>query len=171
MRVPAIAWQRQRWRIDPLAIGAAVMVVAVTAGLVQWKQRIDADEIRRNHQLTRLAALTSSASKSASPAQKQRGPDELRVLNAQIHLLNRDWPQLLNAIAPSSRDIRLLSLDVDPGTAAIRITGQATTLAMANSYARSLEAANPLRKVRLVLLERRPGGVFFELTANWAVST
>ncbi len=92
----------------------------------------------------------------------------MRQMQQQVGLLNRDWAALTQALLPADNDIRLLSLDVNPSTSAVRVIGLAGSPVRANSYAQALEArADTLHEVRLLQVERQSDGVRFEVGAQW----
>jgi len=138
------------------------------SALLHWKRGLDAEVARRERQLQQLAALASRAPPRRPPP-PALGPAAVRQLREQMVLLNRNWIHLSDLLAPHGQDVRLLGMDVNPATGAVRVTGRASTTLVANAYAESLGKRNgALQHVRLLGTERRPDGIRFEVAAQWA---
>jgi hypothetical protein len=168
MNSPRLRWQRQRRIADPRVIAVAALLLIAAMAVIHWKNKLDADLTRRQDQLQRVESLLAAAHVQSPVQQPELGHDGARQLGEQFALLNKDWPRLLNAIVPNKRQVKLLSVDVNPDTAAIRVTGRAPDLMNANDYAQWLETAgSPIGDVRVIVFERRPDGIYFEIGAKW----
>jgi len=165
---PNLRWLRHRRAVDPRAIGAAALALLVAVTEIHWKSAVDADLARRRNQLQRVEALSAAAHAQLPVQQPALGHDGARQLSEQFALLNKDWPRLLNAVVPSRHEVKLLSVDINPDTAVIRVTGRAPSLLLANDYAQWLETTgSPIGDVRVIVFERRPDGIYFEIGAKW----
>lgn len=166
--LPALRWTLQRRRIGPAAIAMLALVAVASWVLLGWQRDADAELDRRELLIERAAARTStmpSRRPTPRPALSAAGS---RQLQEQMALLNRDWATLLDVLTPRGRDVKMLGLDINPATGAVRVTGQASTSTLANAYAASLgKHAAVVHRVRLLVLERRPDGVRFEVGAQW----
>lgn len=168
-RLPRIEWRMSR--ALPGLPGVVVLAcIAIAIGVLALR---NADIQRRLAQHERLlaSAMTRQLARPVlrEAAGSKRSASELRQLRAQIALLNRDWLNLLENIVPAEGQVRLLGVDVDATTAAVRVTGRASDAAVANDYAKGLQArGRGLHDVRLLLLERKSDGVHFEVSAQWA---
>lgn len=89
-------------------------------------------------------------------------------LNRQVGMINRDWGRLLSTLVPETDEVRLLSIDVEPVTGVIRVSGASDSAERANAYSALLEARAVVGDVRLLSLERNGTRVVFEVTARWA---
>lgn len=167
-RLPRLQWTLRRRAVGPAAIVLVVLVAVAAWALTGWKRDVDA-ELGRREQLLERAAARSSADHSRRPTPPMAlSPAGSRQLHEQMALLNKDWVALLGVLTPRGRDVKLLGMDINPGTGAVRVTGQAATSALANAYAASLgKRADAVHRVRLLVLERRPDGIRFEVSAQW----
>ncbi|MDR0181443.1 hypothetical protein [Lysobacter arvi] len=146
----------------------ACIAIAIGA-LAYWNAGMDRRLAQRERLLESAMARQLARPVLRESAGSKRSAGELRQLRAQIALLNRDWVKLLGDIVPAEGDVRLLGVDVNAATAAIRVTGRASDSAVANDYAKELQArGRGLHEVRLLLLERKSDGVHFEVSAQWA---
>lgn len=166
---PNLEWTlRRRW-IGPFSILLIVLVIVIAGVLVHWKRQVDAELERREGQLERMVSLSLAAPTRRTRPMPARSATATRQISEQVALLNRDWVQLLKAVTPQRRDVKLLGMDINPGTGAIRVSGRATTAAIANAFAESLEQrGDRVQRVRLLVLGRKPDGVDFEVSAQWA---
>lgn len=166
-RLPDLQWTLRRRAVGPVAIMLSMLVAIASWALSGWKRDMDA-ELNRQEQRLERAALSSSG-RSPRPTQRAAlSPAGTRQLQAQMAQLNRDWPTLLGVLTPRGRDVKLLGMDINPGTGAVRVTGRAATSTLANAYAASLgKHAGVVHRVRLLALERRSDGVRFEVSAQW----
>ncbi|GAB3094106.1 hypothetical protein [Lysobacter terrae] len=163
-----LEWQPRRSRGGVRALVIAALLAAGVLALLDWKQDLDARRIDQELRAERAARLASrSAGRPIEPTTSLSAAG-MRQINAQIALLNRDWAQLLQMLAPKNDRVRLLATDVNPTTGAIRVDGSADSAAGANAYAESLQKrSRQLTNVRLLLLEREAGTIKFEVTAQW----
>ena len=146
---------------------AAALLVAVGA-VLEWKQGIDEQQAQQARRLLQAERMAASSSPRAVQPTPRMSPAAVRQVNAQIALLNREWAALLRHLAPAGAEAQLLTLDVNPATGAVRMTGSADNAAKANAYAERLQrSAARLDNVRLLLLERKSAQVEFEVTAQW----
>jgi hypothetical protein len=164
--VPRLHWtlqHRMRWP----AVGVLVLAVALGAGLVAWKQQLDARLATSQERLARADA--QAALVAARDARPTHAPSAMaaRQLEEQLALLNRDWVALSSRLVPREAGVRLLGLDANPATGALRVTGSAPSAEHANAYAEQLGGDTGLRDVRLLGLERSGSLVKFEVGAQW----
>lgn len=137
--------------------------------LAYWRSGLDARLQQSERRLEQAMSRRPEMRIPRPAADAKRSASELRQLQVQIALLNRDWVKLLQELVPAKGNVRLLEVDVNSATAAIRITGRAGDSNEANAYAEALQARGDLlRDVRLLLLERKNGGIHFEVSARWA---
>lgn len=165
MIAPRLQWRpSRRWPWRPLMVAAACAIVA--AGLAGWQHRLDRQLAARQALLDRLIA--SGQALPATVAPQALSPGAAREMQQQRLLLARDWGQLSSRLAPvASEDIRLLEVDANPASGALRLTGVASSALQANAYAERLAGAGTLRRVRLLALERHADGIRFEVGARW----
>lgn len=157
-RRPGWRW----WLVVGLLLAA---LLAAAWGRQQVGARLAASEAR----LKAIARAQSGGRAARVPATTGLNATGIREVNAQVALLNRDWSTLLNGLEPPDEAVKLLALDINPATGAVRIGGSAATPSAANAYAQALqERLAPLRDVRLLLLERQAGRIDFEVTAQWS---
>lgn len=160
-----LSWRQSR-RVSWPVLAMLLAGVASAMGLLAWAHHMDGQRAVRESQLRRLSA--SRRHPPAVPTKAPLDPAALRQMQQQIGLLNRDWASLTQALLPADKDIRLLSLDINPASSAVRIIGLAGSPVRANDYAQTLEArADTLHEVRLLLVERQGDGVRFEVGAQW----
>jgi hypothetical protein len=165
-RPPSLHWTWRRspsWRV---AIAALVTVAAI-AGLLAWQAAIATRMQRAQSRLDRVDALAAQAAARVAHPADAPSPTASRQLGEQLQLLNRDWVTLSARLVPRASEVRLLGLDVNPGTGVLRVSGRAPTAELANAYAEELGKVAMLREVRLLALERREGVVNFEVGATW----
>jgi hypothetical protein len=168
-RLPDLAWTLGGSRSGLRALVLAMLMGASCFVVLYWKQGLDAQRVEHARRLERLAQLSLLRSARPSAAAPPLSVAGMRQVNQQIALLNRDWAGLLGQLAPASHHVKLLAMDVNPATGALRITGGADDAAQANAYAEWLQRRGAmLRDVRLMLLERKAGHVQFEVTAQWS---
>lgn len=166
MTAPRLEWRpARRWPWRPLMVAAACATVA--AGLATWQHQLDRQLAARQALLDRLASSRQAPPRAAAPP--PLSPGAAREVRQQRLLLARDWGQLSSRLAPvASEDIRLLEIDANPASGALRLTGVASTALEANAYAERLAGAGgTLRRVRLLGLERHADGIRFEVGAQW----
>lgn len=166
MIAPRLQWRpSRRWSWRPLLVAAAC--AAAAAGLAAWQHRVDRQLEARQALLDRLAASRQAPPRAAAPVPLSLGA--AREERQQRLLLARDWGELSSRLAPlAAEDIRLLEVDANPATGALRLTGVASTALQANAYAQRLAGAGgTLRRVRLLGLERQADGIRFEVGAQW----
>lgn len=165
--LPQWQWWFAR-RPSPVWLAILMAGLACAGGLTYAKLHLDAQLARRTQQLARLQELSALATPRPKPAPAMLSPAASRQLDRQVALLNRDWVRLSTLLAPKDQAIRLLGMDVDPATGAIRISGTVDSATAANAYAKKLSRhAESLRQVRLLGLERRAEGTHFEIGAQW----
>lgn len=165
---PRLRWNATR-RLSWPAIAVLAVCLVVGAGLLQVKRGFDAQIVQREVRLARAAEVSARAAALRAKPPAAPSATALRQLQEQVRLINRNWEGLTVLLAPSSRDVRLLGMDVNPGTGAVRVTGRASNAVVANAYAEALGhgSSGRLQRVRLVLLERRADGIKFEVSAQW----
>ncbi|MBU8975701.1 MULTISPECIES: hypothetical protein [unclassified Lysobacter] len=167
--LPRIEWRLGAQRPGALACALLACVVLTIGVLAYARSGVDARLQHRERQLDKAMQRRPAATPRRAPPSEQRSATQVRQLQSQIALLNRDWVKLLQEIVPAKGAVRLLGVDVNATTAAIRITGHAGDSAEANAYAEALQArGHGLHDVRLLLLERKNGGIHFEVSARWA---
>jgi hypothetical protein len=160
-------WQPGRGTGRLRAAAMAVALLLALAAVLQWKQSIDTERAQQERRLLQVERLAADATPRVVRPTPRMSPAAVRQVNSQIGLLNREWPSLLRQMVPTG-DVELLTLDVNPATGAVRMTGAARDAALANAYAERLQrGAAQLGNVRLMLLERKAGQVEFEVTAQW----
>ncbi|ODU66878.1 MAG: hypothetical protein ABT16_00450 [Rhodanobacter sp. SCN 65-17] len=148
-----------------LLLGACAITIAA---LWYVKASLDKQLTEREVQLDRMIALAARHAPPRPAPRKVLSPAAQHQLDRQIGLLNRDWTLLSKRIAPDSRQISLLGMDVDPATGSIHVSGLADSTTIANIYARSLSQQTAvLRQVRLLQLAKGDDGIRFEISAQW----
>lgn len=165
--LPQLQWQPSRRLSAPLLVllGASLMA---GAALLYWQVRLEAQVTQRGLQLARVLELSARTMPDRKLAVPALSPAAEHQLSRQVALLNRDWTQLSESLAPSDDEVRLLGMDVDPVSGVVRITARADSTTEANMYAESLsKRIDTLRHVRLLGLERRVDGIRFEISAQW----
>ena len=166
-QLPQWQWLLSSRPSRPL-LALLVAGLVVVGGLLYWKAGLDAQLARRAQQLARVQELAARSIPRAKPPLPPLSPAATRQLDRQVALLNRDWSQLSGLLAPHDQAVRLLGMDVDPATGAIRVSGSVGSATVANTYAQTLSRqADALRQVRLLGLERRVDGIHFEISAQW----
>jgi hypothetical protein len=168
VRVPELEWRLHRAPVRPWIW--LVLALAIVAQVFLQKARA-AMEVRAS--IAEAALEHALAEALAAPARTRpmqaRSPAELRQLRTQIALFNRDWVELFANVSPAAPEVRLLEVDVNAETGAIGLAGIAPDADAANLYAEALQKnAKRLGDVNLLLLERRPEGIRFEVAARWA---
>lgn len=166
--VHELQWQlrgrRPGWRWW-LAVGVLLAALLVAAWC-SWQ--VDARLAASEARLLEIARTQSGDRTARVPETTGLNASGIREVNAQVALLNRDWSSLLNGLAPADDAVKLLAMDINPATGAVRIDGSAATSSAANAYAQALqERSARLRDVRLLLLERQAGRIEFEVSAQW----
>lgn len=167
MIAPRLQWRpSRRWPWRPLMVAAACAIAV--AGLATWRHHLDRQLAARQALLERLTASRRAPPRTAAPA--SLSPGAAREMRQQRLLLARDWGRLSSGLAPkASEDIRLLEVDANPASGAVRVTGVASSALQANAYAERLAGAGGmLRRVRLLGLERHAEGIRFEVGAQWS---
>ncbi|WP_369348347.1 hypothetical protein [Stenotrophomonas sp. JAG2] len=101
-----------------------------------------------------------------TPAAPPLSPGAAESIRTELALLNRDWSTLLGALVPRA-GVRLLSLDVNPASGAVRIVAEADDREAVTAFAQGLEATAPLAQVRLLRIEQQVAGLTFEVDAQW----
>jgi Tfp pilus assembly protein PilN len=171
--VPPVQIDFLRPAVRPPVFGRVVLVVGLVLLGVAYAEYAavegDLAEWRAQLERTQRALERSAASRQETPEAVEARKAADRVLRA----LNAPWGTFLSGIeAAAHDDVALLSLQADPGSAAVRVSGEARNFAAMTAYVRRLEAAPVLTEVRLSGHEvrqqdpRRP--VAFALTAKWA---
>lgn len=161
------AWLLGRRNLSLPLLFLIALIVALICVLLRWKLSIDGQAGAREQQVSRLSRDAPTVQMPDSKPTYALSPAGLAQLSGQVALLNKDWAGLLNAFVPQS-EIRLLGMDINPTTGSVRISGIAATSAVANNYAEALEhEVGALHQVRLLVIERRPDGIHFEVSAQW----
>lgn len=160
-------WQLRRRRPSAWILGLLLLSALGVAVLVRTKSHLD-DRLERSEQQLERGLTRSVTATRKIMAKPTYTTSELRQLHAQIALLNRDWVAFLEELVPGEHEVKLLGLEVNAATGAIRLTGRAISGEEANTYAEALQAQGPsLQDVRLLLLERKADGIHFEVSARW----
>lgn len=160
---------RQTPRRFPIWLWMALLGTLVTgAWLVKTKTYQDARAAEFDRALEQVLTRELAGPVRRVQPESARSQAELRQIRTQIALLNRDWPSLFDDLLPEKQQVKLLGLDVNAETAAIRLTAHAPSADIANDYAEALQAQrSQLQDVKLLLLERKPEGLHFEVSARW----
>lgn len=148
-----------------MSLLAVVVCGAVLAGRHALERRSDAiaEQVAKAEAQRRLAASTARMDELP-----QLSEAVLVQLNRQVGMINRDWGRLLATLVPEVEAVRLLSIDADPVTGGVRVSGASDSADLANAYAAMLETRAVVSDVRLLSLERDGARVVFEVTATWA---
>ncbi|KLD74163.1 PilN domain-containing protein [Xanthomonas hyacinthi] len=159
-----LAWRsRPRWRAWALLAACAL----AAGGVLGWAQhRVDQ---RLQLLVDRRPAPASAPSMPTAAADPLAGIDKagLERVEGELRMLNRDWPGLLAAIVPQDRHTRLLSLDVNPASGNVIVTGRAPGHAAVSTYVMELNNSSLIQEVRLLRIEGLGGGTVFEVSAQW----
>lgn len=166
-RLPRLHWSTGRRLPAPLLALLAAGVVA-GGGLTYWQRHLSDNLAVREQQIERARELSVHLVRRRTPVVPTLSPATARQLQRQAGLLNRDWARLSSVLTPSNGKVSLLSLDVDPTTRIVRISGRVDGTTAANTYAEQLSKhVTTLRQVRLLSLESGTDGVRFEIGAQW----
>lgn len=165
---PDLEW-RQISRRAPIWLWTVLLGTLVTGA---WLFTVKTHQAERAAELDRALeqVLTRELAGPVRPVlpESARSPAELRQIRTQIALLNRDWPSLFDDLLPDKPQVKLLGLEINGETAAIRLTAHAPSADIANDYAEALQAQRrQVQDVKLLLLERKPEGLHFEVSARW----
>jgi hypothetical protein len=166
-RLPELRWMPGGARAGLRTLAMVALLAMGVFVTWRWYQGLDAQRTRHEQRLERATQLAARLGVPVSKPAPRLGAAGTRQVNEQIALLNRDWSALLAQLVPDSPRVRLLAMDANPATGAVRITGAAEAAVQANAYAERLQRGAVVRDVRLVLLERKPARVQFEITAQW----
>lgn len=164
MKTVQLAWNPSGRRPGAVAVATWLVLGALVIALALWNVALRRERIGHERELARSARPSVAAPRQAAPARTAAAERQLRD---QIVLLNRDWSTVLDRLVPAGRDTRLLGLDINPATGAIRVVGHARSGVAANAYATALGQEPLFAEVRLLLVERRADGVRFEVGARW----
>lgn len=146
----------------------AVTFAAVLYALMHWKQGVDEQERRLQEQVAELQAAQQERQQATGPAVPAISAAGQEQRRQRIALLNRDWSALLNSLEPVDSGVELLTIEADPTTGSVYVTGAAAAPVQANVYAEQLQAHGvAVQQVRLLVLERQPNGYRFEVGATW----
>lgn|GEM_PF-5154599 len=153
---------RHRWRAWILLTASAVIFF----GALTWL---------RHHLDLRMRATTpvkEAGPRVTHPVQENGPLDGLdrtgqERLGNELRMLNRDWSKLLTAMVPQGKNVRLLSLEVNPASGGITVVGQSPDPVAANAYAHTLGRSDLLKEVRLLRIEEEAGSITFEVSAQW----
>lgn len=158
----------RKWPLGPFALCMLVVATLGSLTLLRMSNALDREIQASEAQLDRVSQLT--ARKRVVPQTKDRDLSAVgeRQWGEQMTLLNRDWSRLLNALVPLDKKTRLLSIDVNPATGVVRVSGVTDSAGRANAYAEALEAnAQGVSQVRVLTLKRSGQAVNFEVSASW----
>lgn len=165
---PDLTWALERRRMPTLALLVLAFLVAGAISLQYWRLQLQARLEASERRLDQLEFLSVRVPNRDVAPRPELGAAGTRQVNEQIALLNRDWVGFLRNISPKSSRVKLLGMDVNPATGAIRIVGGTVSAEEANAYAERLQReGTALQDVRLVLVEQVEGKVKFEVTARW----
>lgn len=168
IRLPNMEWRMRRPRMGRWTMVVLSSAALGAAALLYMKSHLDQRLRHSQSRLEQVLARSLASTTRRRVAGPVRTPAEVRQLNAQIALLNRDWAGLLDELVPGEQDVKLLGLDVNAATGVVRLTGRAADGQDANAYAEALQSHEAsLSDVRLLLLERKSGGIHFEVSARW----
>ncbi|NZA25159.1 hypothetical protein H0E84_02080 [Luteimonas sp. SJ-92] len=168
IRAVDLAWTPGRRSSGGWMWGLLLLLTLGLAALLYAKSAIDARLHSRQGEMERLVLRSLADGRRVSP-ERARSAGELRLLHDQVLLLNRDWAGLLHELVPGDHGSRLLVLDIDAVTGVLRVSGRARDAKAANLYAETIHLeSGAVRDVRLLLLERKPDGIDFEVSARWA---
>lgn len=165
--VPRLTWSRG-WRVPVSTLAVLAITIALAAGLLRWRHSLAEQLGQRQQQLARATTLLARMGQRPVPAVAALSPEAARQIRDQQRLLRRDWGRLSSQLLPPDREVKLLELDVNPTTSAIRILGVAPTMAAANAYAETLSRREGvMQRVRLQGVKREPEGIRFEVSGQW----
>lgn len=157
--------RRERWLL-------LCVVTAVACGGLLWLQlSLDARltlvrETQAKQAQQDLRLLTQPTVSQAPLSEAALSEAALEGLRAELLLLNRDWSALLSSLVPAD-GVRLLALEVNPGSGAVRIGAQADDRAAVTAFVEALEKTEPLAQVRLLRVEQQVSDLVFEVDAQW----
>ncbi|WP_368564623.1 hypothetical protein [Pseudoxanthomonas sp. UTMC 1351] len=148
-----------------LAWVAAALVLAAALG---WSQHAVDSKLERQRKASQPLPKQAAAMARRAPAAPALNEAGRIQMVQQLALINRDWNGLLASLVPADADTRLLSLDIDPVSGAVRISASAATAAQANDYTVLLQQRGRLQEVRLMSLDGQPQQAVFEVSGQWA---
>lgn len=143
------------------------VVTAVGCGGLLWlQQSLDARLAVARDTQAREARQDLQRLTQPTVSQAPMSDAALEGLREELLLLNRDWSALLSSLVPAD-GARLLALDVNPASGAVRIDAQADDRAAVTAFVEALEKTGPLARVRLLRVEQQVSGLVIEVDAQW----
>jgi hypothetical protein len=124
----------------------------------------------------RFSALRNSVEKAEQAVARstprrgapQAGADELALARDTLTRLAMPWTRLFGALeGAASEDVALLSIEPDPKSGTVKISGDSKDYLAALSYVMNLSKSDALSHVQLVRHEARQDAVGFQITAAW----
>ncbi len=109
--------------------------------------------------------VARSAPRRGAP---QAAADELAAARDTAQRLGLPWTRLFGALeGAASEDVALLSIEPDPQSGTVKISGDSKDYLAALSYVMNLSKSDALSRVQLVRHEARQDAVAFQITAAW----
>jgi hypothetical protein len=180
MQALQIDWQAGPRRITLVGVALAVAALVCSAWVVldyqqaddQW-QSLQARQARQDRQ-ARSGQAGNRMATAASPA-SPLARDEAQSAAHIDTQLQRPWDALLHAIErQSTKDVALISVDVQAASGSLHLVGEARDMAHALAYVKQLRQLPQLTKVYLTGQEEKLSGghkvLRFALDASWSAA-
>jgi Tfp pilus assembly protein PilN len=135
---------------------AIAVAVAADAGwtYLRLREALSADQ-------GRLTAVQPRATRKV-------GPEELAAARETVQRLTLPWTQLFGALeSAASPQVALLSIEPDPRSGKVTISGDSKDYLAALTYVLNLRRSDGLANVQLVRHEQKAGDVSFSVSASW----
>lgn len=135
---------------------AIALAVAADAGwtYLRLREALSADQ-------GRLAAVQPRAARKV-------GPEELAAARETVQRLTLPWTQLFGALeSAASPRVALLSIEPDPRSGKVTISGDSKDYLAALTYVLNLRRSDGLANVQLVRHEQKASDVSFSVSASW----
>lgn len=135
---------------------AVAVALAADAGwtYLRLREALSADQ-------GRLAAVQPRAVRKV-------GAEELAAARETVQRLTLPWPQLFGALeSAASPQVALLSIEPEPRTGKVTISGDSKDYLAALTYVLNLRRGDGLSNVQLVRHEQKAGNVSFSVSASW----
>lgn len=143
-------------------------MIALAASVVFWWQAgVLLDSLQ-----TKSAQHDQSSNARVESFDKNRSElrEELTAVNQMIRQLNQQWDVLLANVQPTRPSVRLLAVEVDAKSLAVRLVGHTARMAEMIDYVAALNDRPSVKGATLVRheIDRESGGYRFVVEAQWA---
>ncbi|WP_342617520.1 PilN domain-containing protein [Rhodoferax sp. GW822-FHT02A01] len=171
MQALNIRWSAGKGHLTPMGVLLAAAGLLCAAWVAQDYLQADAEwQTLQARQARQSRASQGSKRNPVSIAPLARDDAQsASQIDAQLH---RPWDALLRAVERlSTKDVALISIEVQATEGSLRLTGEAKDMEHALVYVKTLRRSPELRKVYLTGQEEKLSGtqkvVRFSLDASW----